>query len=245
MNTNQMMTRPEEEIEIDVKGVLVDLWRKLPLIVLIGVITAAIGFVYSSFFVTPMYQSTTKMYVLSQQDSSKGTTYSDMQMGTLLTNDYKELIKSRYVIETVLENLDLDMTVARLSEEITVTVPESTRIIAVTVKDASPVMAKQIADEIREVASEHITKVMDIEAVNVVEDANLPTVKCEPSIRKYTMLGGVAGLFLMCAFFAVRFILLDAVRTPEDIENKLGLSVLSVVPVNPNIKKKRKGFKKK
>ena len=244
MDTNQMMTRPEDEIEIDVKGVLVDLWRKLPLIILIGVLTAVVGFVYSSFFVTPMYQSTTKMYVLSQSDSSKGTTYSDMQMGTLLTNDYKELIKSRYVMETVIEELSLNMTVTQLSNEITVTVPDSTRIIAVTVKDASPVMAKQIADAVREVASDHITNVMNIEAVNVVEEANLPTVKCEPSIKKYTMLGGAAGLFIMCAFFALRFILLDTVRTPEDIENKLGLSVLSVIPINPNIKKKRKGFRK-
>lgn len=244
MDNNQMMTRPEEEIEIDIKGVLVDLWRKLPLIILIGVITAAIGFVYSSFFVTPMYQSTTKMYVLSQQDSSKGTTYSDMQMGTLLTNDYKELIKSRYVMEKVIEGLELDMTVGQLSDEITISVPDSTRIIAVTVKDASPVLAKQIADEVRGVASDHITNVMNIEAVNVVEEANLPTTKCEPSIKKYTMLGGVAGLFILCAFFALRFILHDAIRTPEDIENKLGLSVLSVVPINPNLKKKRKGFKK-
>lgn len=244
MDTNQMMTKPAEEIEIDVKGVLVDLWRKLPLIILIGVLTAVIGFIYSGFFITPLYQSTTKMYVLSQSDSNKGTTYSDMQMGTLLTNDYKELIKSRYVLETVIEELSLDMSVSGLANEITVTVPDSTRIIAVTVKDASPVMAKKIADEVREVASDHITNVMNIEAVNVVEDANLPTEKCEPSIKKYTMLGGLAGLFIMCAILAFRFILHDAIRTPEDIENKLGLSVLSVVPINPNIKKKRKGFRK-
>lgn len=244
MDTNQMITRPEEEIEIDMKGVLIDLWRKLPLIILIGVMTAALGFVYSSFYLTPMYQSTTKMYVLTQLDETRGTTISDVQMGMLLTEDYKELITCRYVMEEVIEQLDLDMSTGQLASEITVTVPESTRILVLTVKDASPVKAKQIADAVREVASEHITNVMKIEAVNVVEEANLPTEKCGPNIKKYTMLGGVAGLFIMCAFFALRFILLDTVRTPEDIENKLGLSVLSVIPVNPNIKKKRKGFKK-
>lgn len=243
METNQMLQQQEDEIEIDVVGILLDLWRKAPLIILVGILTAAIGFLYSSFGITPMYQSTTKMYVLSRQDENKGTTYSDMQMGTLLTNDYAEMIKSRQVIETVIDELGLDMTYGQLLSEITISVPTSTRIIALTVKDASPVNAMKIADTTREVASEHIKNVMNIEAVNVVETANLPTQKCEPSVPKYTVLGGAIGVFLMCAFFAIRFILNDAIRTPDDIEKKLGLSCLAVVPVNPNIKKK-KGRKK-
>lgn len=237
METNQMLQQ-EDEIEIDVVGILLDLWRKAPLIILVGVLTAIIGFAYSSFYVTPMYQSTTKMYVLSRQDGENSATYSDMQMGTLLTNDYAELIKSRFVMEKVIEKLELNETYASLLNEVAIFVPDSTRIIAITVKSSNPVKAMQIADTVREVASEHITNVMNIEAVNVVETANLPTQKCEPSVSKYTVLGGAIGVFLMCAFFALRFIMNDAIRTPDDIEKKLGISCLAVIPVNPNIKKK-------
>lgn len=240
MDNIQMRQQSEEELEIDLVGIALDLWRKMPFILLITVVTAIAGFVYSSFFVTPMYQSSTKMYVLSTQDESKGTTYSDLQMGTLLTNDYAELIKSRYVLETVIEDLELDLSVKQLSGEISISNPSSTRIITLTVKDASPINAMQIADAVREVASEHIKNVMNIEAVNVVDKANLPTTKCEPSVKKYTLLGAAAGFVLICAIFVLRFILNDAIRTPDDIERKLGISCLAVVPVNPNIKRKKK-----
>lgn len=239
METKELMNY-EDEIEIDVKGIVIDLWRKLPLIILVGVLTAAIGFVYSSFALTPMYESKTQMYISVTGNSDKAASYSDMQMGTLLTNDYAVLIKSRHVIEQVIEELGLETSYSGLLSQVTISVPSSTRCITITVIDDNPVDAMRIADTIREKAAEHIKSVMNIDAVNVVDEANLPTSKCGPSIPKYTVLGGAAGVFLLCAIFAIAFIVNDTIRTPDDVEKKLGLSVLAVVPQNPNIKKKKK-----
>ena len=235
-----MRQQSEDELEIDLIGIALDLWRKLPFILLITVVTAFMGFAYSSFYVTPMYKSSTKMYVMSSLDDSRTTVVTDLQVGTLLINDYVELIKSRYVLESVIEELELPMSVGQLASEISISNPESTRVITLTVKDADPIRAMQIADTVREAASEHIENVMNIEAVNVVDYADLPTMKCEPNVRKYTMLGAAAGFMLMCAIFVLRFILNDAIRTPDDIEKRLGLSCLAVIPVNPNIKRKKR-----
>ena len=235
-----MRQQSEDELEIDLIGIALDLWRKMPFILLITVVTALMGFAYSSFYVTPMYKSSTKMYVMSSLDDSRTTVVTDLQVGTLLINDYVELIKSRYVLESVIEELELPMSVGQLASEISISNPESTRVITLTVKDADPIRAMQIADTVREAASEHIENVMNIEAVNVVDYADLPTMKCEPNVRKYTMLGAAAGFVLMCAIFVLRFILNDAIRTPDDIEKRLGLSCLAVIPVNPNIKRKKR-----
>ena len=235
-----MRQQSEDELEIDLIGIALDLWRKMPFILLITVVTALMGFAYSSFYVTPMYKSSTKMYVMSSLDDSRTTVVTDLQVGTLLINDYVELIKSRYVLESVIEELELPMSVGQLASEISISNPESTRVITLTVKDADPIRAMQIADTVREAASEHIETVMNIEAVNVVDYADLPTMKCEPNVRKYTMLGAAAGFVLMCAIFVLRFILNDAIRTPDDIEKRLGLSCLAVIPVNPNIKRKKR-----
>lgn len=240
MDNNQMRQQSEDEIEIDLIGMLLDLWRKLPFILLITVVMALAGFIYSSFYITPMYQTSTKMYVKTTLDESKGTTISDLQMGTLLINDYAELIKSRYVLEAVIEELDLPMSTGQLAGEISVYNPDATRIITLTVRDASPIRAMQIADTVREIASEHIQNVMDIEAINVVDKAYLPTAKCSPNVQRYTMLGAAAGFVLMCAIFALRFIINDVIRTPDDIEKRLGLSCLAVIPVNPNVKHRKK-----
>lgn len=242
MDNNQAMNH-EDEIEIDVVAILMDLWRKLPLIIVVGIITAALGFGYSSFKLVPMYQSSTSMYVLPRTTDVTTLTATDIQIGSLLTSDYAEIIKSRNVLEKVIEKLELNMSTGALAAEISVNIPEQTRMVYITVKDSSPVNAMKIADAVREISSEVIRDSMNIEAVNVVDTANLPTGKCSPSIPKYTLLGGIAGIFLMCAFFVIRFILNDSIRTPEDIEKSLGLSVLAVVPSNPNIKKSKKNKK--
>ena len=80
---------------------------------------------------------------------------------------------------------------------------------------------------------------MNIEAVNVVDKAYLPTAKSSPNIKKFTVLGAGLGFVVMCVIFALRFILNDSIRTPDDIEKKLGISCLAVVPINPNIRKKK------
>ncbi len=244
METNQMMNH-EDEIEIDIKGIVIDLWRKLPLIVLVGILTAMLGFGYGAFMVTPMYQSSTQMFIRTQSESTNvNALMYDIQVGTMLTQDYAVMIKSRHVLEQVIEELGMEgVTYQQLAGKISVSLPEETRIVTIKVTDDNPVDAMKIADTVRERAAEHITNVMGVEAVNVVDTANLPTSSISSGPIKYAFLGGVAGCFAMCALFAVMFIMNDAIRTPDDVERKLGLSVLAVVPYNSNIKKSKKNKK--
>ena len=98
-NQNQ---RNNEETEIDLVELFWVLWRKLPLMIAVGLFTALLAFGGSKFLMTPTYQSVTKIYVLNKQDNSNtNVTYSDLQAGTQLVKDYSELIKSRFEEETV------------------------------------------------------------------------------------------------------------------------------------------------
>ena len=85
-NQNQ---RSNEETEIDLAELFWVLWRKLPLMIAVGLFTALLVFGGSKFLVTPTYQSVTKIYILNKQDSSNtNVTYSDLQAGTQLVKDY-------------------------------------------------------------------------------------------------------------------------------------------------------------
>ena len=172
-NQNQ---RNNEETEIDLVELFWVLWRKLPLMIAVGLFTALLAFGGSKFLMTPTYQSVTKIYVLNKQDNSNtNVTYSDLQAGTQLVKDYSELIKSRFVLEAVIEQLGLPLSYEKLSRKVTVSTPADTRVISIAVTNSNPVMAMKIANAIRETASTHICNVMDIEAVNIVETANAPT----------------------------------------------------------------------
>ena len=225
-----------DEIEIDLREVFILLISRMWLIVLVGLLTALIGFAISAFLIAPTYESTSKIYILNKQQENT-VTYSDVQLGTQLTKDYAELITSRLVLEKVIEELNLTETYEGIDykamlNKVEVTTPTDTRILSITVTDTDPVMAMNIANSVREAAAVHIKNVMDIEAVNVVETANLPMEKAGPSIFKWTLIGGCIGAFLVIAVIIVIFFLDDTIKTSDDVEKYLGLSTLALIPLD-------------
>lgn len=239
--------RANDEIEIDLLEIVNVLLSRIWLILSAGIFLALVCFALSRFVLTPTYESTTKIYILNKTDNSS-VTYSDVQLGTQLTKDYAELISSRYVLEEVIQKLSLDLEYRGLLSKVNVATPSDTRIVAITVEDTDPVQAMNIANCIREVASDHIQNVMDIDAVNIVETANMPTEKAGPSCMKWTLAGGVLGCLLVCAIVIIGFLMDDTIKSSEDVEKYLGLSTLALIPIAADaadVKKKKTKKKKK
>lgn len=229
-------------IEIDLLEVFSILIGRWWLILLVALTTAIAGFAISFFVIKPTYESTTKIYILNKSDSQT-VTYSDVQLGTQLTKDYSELINSRYVVEEVIQKMGLDLEYAQMKKKISVSSPSDTRILAITVSDHDPVVAMNMANALRESASQHISNVMDIDAVNIVESANMPTEKSSPSYTKWIVVGGALGGILMCAIILIGYLMDDTIKTSEDVERFLGLSTLGIIPIietEDNRKKKKR-----
>lgn len=221
-----------DEIEIDLGEILMLMWHYLWLIALSAVLAGVIGFAVSKFAVTPLYESSTRVYILDKKDSNASLTYSDLQLASQLTKDYAEMIKSRKVLEQVITNLKMDETYGALLERVKVaSAAADSRILAITVTDPSPLWAQRISDEIRNVASQHITDVMDIEAVNIVDTANLPESPSSPNVMKWTAIAFILGAFVSIAVLIIRFMLDDTVKTTEDVEKFLNLSTLAMIPL--------------
>lgn len=241
-----MENQRDDVIEIDLLEIFHILLSRAWLIISAGLLCALVCFALSRFVMVPTYESTTKIYILNKNENSS-VTYSDVQLGTQLTKDYAELINSRYVLEEVIQKLALDIEYKALLDLVEVTTPSDTRIVAITVTDKDPVQAMKIANCIREAASDHIQNVMDIEAVNVVETANMPTGKAGPSVMKWTLIGGIFGVFLLCAIILVQYLMDDTIKSSEDVEKYLGLSTLALIPVaseNTDDKKRKKKKRK-
>lgn len=170
MEQNQMNN---DEIEIDLREIFSVLLSHLGIIILSGLVLGLVAIVGTKVFITPQYQSVTKMYVLAKQNNDTLTS-ADMQTSTLLTKDYAEMIQSRTVTEAVIAQLGLDMTHEQLVKKISVSNTTDTRIITISVLDKDPYMARDIANAVRDTAAEHIKNVMNSEAVNVVDEANIP-----------------------------------------------------------------------
>ena len=233
----QQNLQDNTDIEIDVLELFHVLLNKFWIILLAGII-AGLAFIGGTIlFITPQYESTTKMYVLSKQDNNT-LTQQDMQTSLSLTKDYAELIKSRTVTEGVITHEEL-------LKKMAVDSATDTRILSITVTDADPYEACKIANAIRDVAANHIKNVMDIDAVNVVETANIPDQQSSPSISKNGIIGVLLGILLSVAIILIAYISNDTVKTQEDVEKYLGLSVLGTIPLTETDRKKKKKKQKK
>ena len=160
-----MNNQENQAVEIDVFAMLKTLWKRKFSIVLVALVFAIAAFGYSAFLAKKEYQSTSRIYVVSRQNQENNAlTNSDLQAGSYLVKDYREIILSQNVLTQAIEELKLDMTPAELSKKISVSVPTDTRILSITAKDGDPKEAARIANGLRNVAAEKIisvTKVSD------------------------------------------------------------------------------------
>ena len=223
--------KENKEIAIDVVQLFKILWKKKIAIILTAIVAAVIAFGVSSFVLTPEYSSTTRIYVVNRNQSEQtGLTNQDLQAGTYLVKDYKEIILSQDVLEKVISNLKLEKTVKALSRKIQVTVPVDTRIVSITVKDAQPEEASRIANALREVAAEKIISVTRVSDVTTLEEARPALTPSSPNIRRNTALAFLVGGAVMVISVLLLELLDDRVKRPEDVEEVMQVALLGIVP---------------
>lgn len=229
-----MGTDNEQEYEIDLKEIAIAILDRIWIVISVGIACALLTGIITKVFITPMYTSTTKLYVINKQNSENNITYTDLQTGNLLTNDYIIQVKGTKVLSQVISELNLTDTEDELASRITVSNPENSRFIVISVSDKDPVVAQQIASCVAKVSSDVVKEVMDLEKVNVAEEANLPLEESSPNLKKNVLLGGAAGVFVSLLLIVVFYLLNDRIRTPEDVKRYLGLNTLGQIPVLEN-----------
>ncbi|RHF39716.1 Wzz/FepE/Etk N-terminal domain-containing protein [Streptococcus lutetiensis] len=224
-----MNTNDNASIEIDVLYLLRKLWSKKFFIIFVGLLVGTIALLGSVFFIKPKYTSTTRIYVVSRS-SDTALTNQDLQAGSYLVNDYKEVITSSEVLSSVIDQEKLSMSAGQLSDEIAVNIPTDTRVISISVTDTDAQRACDIANTVREVAAEKIKAVTKVDDVTTLESATKPSHPSSPNVKKNAAIGALAGVFLAVVGILVAEVLDDRVRRPEDIEEVLGMTLLGVVP---------------
>jgi len=223
--------KENKEIAIDVVQLFKILWKKKIAIILTAIVAALLAFGVSSFILTPEYSSTTRIYVVNRnQSENAGLTNQDLQAGTYLVKDYKEIILSQDVLEKVISNLKLEQSGKGLSKKIQVTVPVDTRIVSIVVKDDQPEEASRIANALREVAAEKIIKVTRVSDVTTLEEARPALTPSSPNIRRNTLLAFLAGGAVMVILVLLLELLDDRVKRPEDVEEVMHVALLGIVP---------------
>ena len=221
--------------ELDLKELFNMFWTRKVHIILITLIFMVVGIIYSYVFVSPVYMSYTTLVLATASEStstSETITTTDITLNNNLVSTYSELIKSKTVLRQVIDNLGISRSEDSLKNAVSVSAVKSTQLIEIDVTDANPTEAKMIADEIAKVFSSKVSEIYNINNVHVVDEAEVSDVPYNINHMKDLVIFAFIGIVVACIYVLIANMLDTTVKTQEDVEKKLGLTVLTTIPLN-------------
>ena len=252
--TGQRNIQPLDDVqEIDLIDLFGYYMSRLWLLIAAVVIGAVIAGAYTHYMIPDRFTAVSRMYMISASSSSV-VDLSDLNIGASLSNDYVELMKSRPIIEDVINELGLGYTYEQVLDMIRLDVVTNTRIIKISATSTDPEEAMNIANQMARIAKIRLPKIMDAPSPSIAEEAVLPTQKSSPSLSRNVMMGSLVLLFLVLAFLTVQYLMDDTIQTSEDVEKEFGILPMTVIPegtieglkkATDTTRRSRRYFKKK
>ena len=209
---------------------LLKLMRKhLKLVIILPVLCALVTAAVSWLVLPNTYTASVSMYVLSKSSSdSSAITNSDLSASQMITNDVAQLVKSNRVMADTASSLKMQ---SLAGCDIDVTSSTTTRVISISVTSESAQTAAAVANGLAKTVDDVAQEVMDVQSVNVVDQASEPTSPSGPARVMYTAVAFLAGLFMAVAIIVLMDMLNTRVRNPEEVEELLGLPIVGRSPV--------------
>ena len=232
MNRNQeieIIERNDEEVEIDLLELFAHYFDRIKWIAGGFFVCAILAALITAFAIAPKYTATSKMYMVSSSSQSV-VDLTDLNIGQTISGDYVELLKTRPIIEGVIQEQGLEYSYKEMVKMIDLSVVNNTRIIQINATSTDKREAMNIANALAEKGVSELPKLMETPAPHIAEYAIVPVNKSSPSLTKNTIIGGLLGLLIMLAIFTVEFLMDDTFKTADDIEKVFGVMPLTVIP---------------
>lgn len=231
MENDKLNARFEDDEEtIDLREIFMLLWRHAAIIILTALLFAVAGFAATALFMTPQYRADATMIVNTRQDVTANVTSDQISSAQKLVDTYSIIIKSDTVLDQVIQNLGLSLDYQELDEKVSVAAVNSTQVMQISVTDPNPESARLMCAEITNVAPAAIVDAVEAGSVKIVSAARVGEDPVSPSKAKNTAIAGLLGLVLAVGIIVVRELLNNTIKNDEDIQKKLGLSVMGVIP---------------
>ena len=227
------------EETIDLREYFYIIKKRVWIIALITVLAMITSGIISFFVLSPVYEANTTLIVNTEQNKATNNMITGDQLNVTqkLTLTYGEIIKSRAVLDSVIEKLDLNMDYSELEKIITISPVKDTQIISVTVQNTNPKLAKDIANTIPKVFTKEVKRITKANSVEVIDKAITPENPVKPNktvnMAISIVLGIMVGIFIV---FVLEY-MDNKIKTPQDIEKYIDLPILGVIP-NENMSKK-------
>ena len=225
------MNEKNFEDEIDLLELAKAVWKRIWLVIILGVVCAVIGFLYTEMMVTPQYEADVTLIVNSRMDTTANVTNDQITSAQKLVDTYAVIIKSNTVLDEVINELGLDMKYDTLVKKVSVSAVNSTQIMKISVQDPSPTQAYQIAKAISQIAPGIIVDIVEAGSCKVVSKVAVSEDPVSPSVMKNTAIAAMVGIVIALAIIVIQFLTKEKhIVNDQDVKAYLDLPLLGVIP---------------
>ena len=215
--------------EIDILEFFRYFLSKIYLVIILLLVTLIAGNVYSKNIKVPLYKSYTTVVLVSEKTEEKYT-QSDLTLNKNLVTTYSNIIKSKTVLKKIIKNLDLDYSYQELYDMVNVSGVNDTEIIKIAVSSKYSDEAVEIANAIVPVFSSEVERIYGIENVSVIDKAEESKSPFNLNVVKENIIYTLIGLVIGFGLIFIMYYFDSSIKSVDVIEDKLGLTVLGVVP---------------
>lgn len=233
------------EEEISLSELFATLKRHIGQIIVWTLLGLVITGVYTFFFVTPQYQSTSKIVVNQTGVTGQAITNTDIQTNLNLINTYQSIIKEPIILEEVITRTDSSLSLKELSDKITTQTQDNSLVFGVTVTDSDPYVAAELANATSEVFQDTIGDILEVESVTILSQALPNENPVSPNTVLNLAIGLILGLMVGVGLAFLAEFMDNTVKDTKFIEENIGwtnLGSVSVVTAN-EIQQMRTGYK--
>ncbi|MFU8793651.1 MAG: YveK family protein [Acholeplasmataceae bacterium] len=214
--------------EIDLMSLFKMLWNKWYVIVLSVMLCFGIAFIYAFYMIDDVYTAQSSMLVLVENEDS--TIDANFRFGQNLVDTYSELAKSDLVIDQLIANLGLTYSCADIRKNMTISGVNNTIIIKLSIQHNDPELAAAIANEIAMIMKDVSSQYQGFDNIEILDVASIPTTPTGPNRILYVAIGIILGGIIGVGIIFVFEFMDTSIKSPKDIEQKLGLKLLAAIP---------------
>ena len=215
---------------MELRDYLLLIRKKLWVIILFTFVVGIISYYIIFYCMEDIYQADTTLYV----DTSIGNnfTQAELMAGRYLAQDYQELVKSRTITETVIEQLNIkNLTANEVARMVKVNLVSDTRVFKISVQHTDRQLVAVIANTVAEIFIDRTVNLMKISNINIIDKAEVPLSPIKPNRQGIMILAILLGLSVSSGIIILMEYLDDSVKTSEDIERNIELPVIGAIPM--------------
>ena len=220
-------------MEINIFELVHLLIRKLWVLVVSALVCAGLTFCYSFFSLTPLYTSSSTIYINNSAvtGSEAKISSSDISAAESLVNNVVAIIKSRSVINLVYEDLGRTVKQDQLKNYLTAEVDTNTVMVKISIQCDEAEKAQKICNSYVKCSQSRIEEIIENSGVKVVDEADLPKTTSFPNHKTYIILGLLAG-FIISAITVVIIDILDTrIDSAQDFQETFpDISIIGIIP---------------